>query len=101
MMDDQARIDAVIEFCNNVLTHGRDRYRNTPSPLFRYVINIDTLEQVKWNLPGTGEVVISNLAIQQHLFRTLPALSQLLDEPIYQAAAKDSIRYHFQHLADS
>lgn len=101
MMDDQARIDAVIEFCNNVLTHGRDRYRNTPSPLFSDGINIDTLEQVKWNLPGTGEVVISNLAIQQNLFRTLTALSQLLDEPIYQAAAKDSIRYHFQHLADS
>lgn len=100
MMDDQARMHAVIEFCNNVLTYGRDHYRDKPTPLFSDGINIDTLEQVKWNLPGKGEVIISNLAIQQNLFRTLTALSHVLDEPIYKDAAKDSIRYHFQHLAD-
>ncbi|WP_163539253.1 pectate lyase [Gracilibacillus sp. YIM 98692] len=100
MENDRSRINAVIEFCDNVLENGRDRYRKNPSPLFCDGINIDTLEQMKWNFSDIGEVVISNLATQQNLFRTLTSLSILIDEPKYKNAAKDAIRYHFDHLLD-
>jgi pectate lyase len=98
--NDRTRLHAVIEFCNNVLEHGRDRYRENPTPLFCDGIHIDTLEQIKWSFSDVGEVVISNMATQQNLFRTLTALTNLIDEPMYKAAAKDAIRYHFDHLAD-
>src|SRR5690625_2369775 len=100
MHSDEARINAVIEFCDHVLENGRDRYRDEPTPLFCDGINIDTLEPIKWHLPGTGEVIISNMATQQYLFRTLTALSYLLDDASYKNAAMDAIRYHFNHLVD-
>ncbi|WP_449538924.1 hypothetical protein [Ferdinandcohnia sp. Marseille-Q9671] len=99
--NDKLRINAVIEFCNNVLENGRDCYRKNPSPLFCDGINIDTLEQIKWNFSDVGEVVVSNMATQQNLFRTLTSLSHLLEEPSYKAAAKDAIQFHFDHLVDS
>lgn len=98
--NDQIRFNAVIEFCNNVLDHGRDQYRDEPCPLFCDGINIDTLEQIKWNFSDIGEVVISNMATQQNLFRTLSALSGLTKETKYKEAAKAAIRYHFDHLVD-
>ncbi len=95
--NDENRINAVIEFCDNVLKNGRDHYRENPSPLFCDGINIDTLEQVKWRFSDAGEVVISNLATQQNLFRTLTSLSHVINEPKYKAAAIDAIRFHFDH----
>lgn len=97
---DRARIGAVIEFAENVLKNGRDRYRENPSPLFCDGINVDTLEPVKWNFPDIGEGVISNLATQQNLFRTLVLLSSLTGESRYKDAAKDAIRFHFDNLVD-
>ncbi|SER64802.1 pectate lyase [Gracilibacillus ureilyticus] len=97
---DRTRLNAVIEFCDNVLENGRDNYRKNPVPLFSDGINIDTGEHITWNFCDTGEAVISNMATQQNLFRTLTSLSYLLDEPVYKEAAKDSIRYHFDHLVD-
>jgi len=90
---DRARIGAVIEFAENVLKNGRDRYRENPSPLFCDGINVDTLEPVKWNFPDIGEGVISNLATQQNLFRTLVLLSSLTGESRYKDAAKDAIGF--------
>ncbi|MGP4038444.1 hypothetical protein ACTWP4_00835 [Gracilibacillus sp. D59] len=98
--NDKYRLNAVIEFCDNVLENGRDRYRENPSPLFCDGINIDTLEQIKWYFPDTGEVVISNLATQQNLFRTLTSLSNVLNEPKYKDSAMAAIRFHFEHLVD-
>ncbi|SFL42852.1 pectate lyase [Gracilibacillus orientalis] len=98
--NDESRINAVIEFCDNVLKNGRDHYRENPSPLFCDGLNIDTLEQVKWRFSDAGEVVISNLATQQNLFRTLTSLSHVINEPKYKAAAIDAIRFHFDHLID-
>lgn len=98
--NDKKRIEAVIEFCENVLAKGRDRYRENPSPLFADGINIDNLEHIKWNLPDIGEVVISNLATQQNFFRTLVSLSEVTDNPKYKTAAMDAIGYHFDYLAD-
>ncbi|MFA9559025.1 hypothetical protein ACERII_17080 [Evansella sp. AB-rgal1] len=98
--NDKVRINAVVEFCENVLEHGRDNYRENPSPLFSDGINVDTLEHIKWNFSDIGEVVVSNMATQQNLFRTLTSLSAVLDEPKYKAAATNAIAYHFDQLVD-
>lgn len=100
LKEDKARFDAVIEFAENVLKYGRDKYRENPSPLFADGINTETGEHIKWNLPEKGEAVISNLSTQQNLFRTLTALSILTNDKKYKEAAKAAIKYHFDYLAD-
>ncbi len=42
-----SRLDAVRTFADRVLEHGRDTYRETPTPLFVDGVNIDTLEPVR------------------------------------------------------
>lgn len=100
MEQDEVRINAVVEFCNNVLENGRAQYGKNSSPLFCDGVNVDTLEPIKWNFSDIGEVVVSDMANQQNLFRTLTALSHLIGNPKYKNAAKDAIKYHFEHLAD-
>lgn len=100
LKEDRVRLEAVIEFCENILKNGRDKYRETPSPLFSDGINVDTLEQIKWNFTDVGEVLVSNMAVQQNLFRTLTALSNLIGETKYKEAAMEAIRYHFDNLVD-
>lgn len=90
----------VKEFAENVLKYGRDRYHKDPSPLFADGINVNTGEHLKWVLPGGRETVISNLACQQNLCRTLTALTNLTGDPKYKEAAKAGIKYHFDFLAD-
>lgn len=97
---DQARLNAVIEFANNVLRHGRDTYRATPTPLFADGINTFTGEHVRWRTRGKAPV-ISDLACQQNLFRTFTALTNLTGDNQYQDAAQAAIAYHFEHLLDS
>jgi pectate lyase len=91
----------VIEFAENVLQYGRDRYRAEPTPLFADGINVFTGEHLRWLTPGEPPAVVSNLACQQNLFRTLVALTGLTGDERYRDAAKAAIRYHFDHLADS
>jgi pectate lyase len=105
---DKARMDAVKEFADNVLKNGRDRYRSSPTPLFANGINTFTGEHVRWHLntawpsdPGAKDPVISDLASQQTLFRTLTGLSNLTGNASYKNAAKASIKYHFNNLTDS
>jgi pectate lyase len=98
--EDQARLDRVIEFAKNVLMHGRDRYRKDPTPLFADGINILNGEHVRWRTPGKAPV-ISDLACQQNLFRTLNTLTILTGDPKYKNAAQAAIQYHFDHLVDS
>ena len=98
--EDQTRLDAVIEFANNVLKNGRDRYRADPTPLFADGINTFTGEHVRWRTPGKAQV-ISDLACQQNLFRTLTALTNLTGDAKYKDAAKAAIKYHVDNLLDS
>ncbi len=100
LREDRERLAVVKEFADHVLEHGRDRYRANPTPLFADGINVETGAHVQWILPGNKGVVISDLACQQNLFRTLTALSNLTGDPQYKDAAKAAIRYHFDKLAD-
>lgn len=95
--DAGARIAAVRRFADMVLEHGRDAYREDPTPLFVDGVNVDTLEPVRWHYEGASWIC-SNLASQQNLFRTLVALTNLTGDPSYKAAAKAAIAWHFEHL---
>ncbi len=100
IQSDQARLTAVIQFANNVLEHGRDRYRADPTPLFADGINTHTGAHIRWVLPGGRSVVISNLACQQNLLRTMVTLSMLTGDERFKAAAQATVAYHFEHLTD-
>ncbi len=95
--NDTPRIAAVREFADFVLEHGRDTYRDTPTPLFVDGVNVDTGEPVEWHYDGESWIC-SNLASQQNLFRTLTALTNLTGDERYKNAAKEAIAWHFDHL---
>ena len=82
----------VLEFADNVLKYGGDRYHKSPAPLFADGINVNTGEHLKWVLPGGRVTVISNLACQQNLYRTLTALTNLTGDPKYKEAAKAGLK---------
>jgi len=99
-------LDAVREFADNVLKHGRDTYGPKHTPLFVDGLNIHTHEPVKWISPKgnvftateTEEWVLSNFASQQTLLRTLDGLSNITGDAKYRQAAIDAIKYAFDHL---
>lgn len=93
-----SRIDAVRGFADVVLEHGRDTYGEQHSPLFVDRLNMETLEAVRSKDDEDNEVIASNLARHQNLFRALVGMSNLTGDPRYRAAAEDAIRYHFEHL---
>jgi pectate lyase len=88
---------AVRQFADQVLAHSRDTY-GTPTPLFVDGLNVDTGEPVRWKWADGKEWVLSNLANQQGLFRTLDGLSRLTGDPRYRTAALEALRYAFDHL---
>ena len=95
---DQARLMAVRTFADNVLEKGRDRYSGKNTQLFADGIHVDTAEPVQWVFQDE-RFIISNLANQQNLHRTLDVLTRFTDEPKYREAAEAAFRYHFAHLA--
>lgn len=96
---DEARLDVVRAYADRVLEQGTDRWSGRQTPLLADGVHVDTGEPVVWKYKGET-YIISNLASQQNLFRVLTGLSHLTGDPKYKNAAKDSIRYHFDHLAD-
>ncbi len=96
---DDRRLQAVVAFADNVLAKGRDRWSGKNTPLLADGVNVDTGQPVEWVFRGKRWVV-SNLASQQNLFRTLTGLSRLTGEPKYRAAAEAATRYHLDHLPD-
>ena len=95
--EEERYMKAAREFADNVLKHGRDVYGPKHTPLLVDGLNVDTREPAKWKRNGT-EWVLSNLASQQILFRTLDGLTALTGEPKYRQAACDAIRYAFDNL---
>lgn len=90
-------LDAVREFADNVLKYGRDTYGPKHTPLFVDGLNIHTHEPVKWR--ARGQVwILSNLASQQNLFRTLDGLTRITGNINYKQAAMDAIKYAFDNL---
>ena len=91
-------LDAVREFADNVLKYGRDTYGSKHTPLFVDGLNIHTHEPVKWIAPSGEKWVLSNLASQQNLFRTLDGLTRITGDPKYRQAAVEAIEYAFDNL---
>jgi pectate lyase len=91
------RMKAVRTFADKVLDKGRDRWSGKATPLLADGINLDTGKPVVWR-HGGREYIIHNLASQQNLFRVLTGLTNLTGDAHYKNAAKEAIRYHFEHL---
>jgi len=91
-------LDVVREFADNVLKYGRDTYGPKHTPLFVDGLNIHTHEPVKWIAPNGDRWILSNLASQQNLFRTLDGLTKITGDPKYKQAAMDAIKYAFENL---
>jgi len=96
--EDSKYLDAVREFADNVLKYGRDIYGPKHTPLFVDGLNIHTHEPVKWIAPNGDRWILSNLASQQTLFRTLDGLTRITGDPKYKQAAMDAIKYAFENL---
>jgi len=96
--EDSKYLDAVCEFADSVLKYGRDTYGPKHTPLFVDGLNIHTHEPVKWISPEGEKWVLSNLASQQNLFRTLDGLTTITGDPKYKQAAMDAIKYAFKNL---
>jgi pectate lyase len=91
-------LDVVRTFADNILKYGRDTYGPKHTPLFVDGVNIHTHEPVKWIDPDGTKWILSNLASQQTLLRTLDGLSEITEDPKYREAAMDAIRYAFDQL---
>jgi pectate lyase len=96
--EDSKYLDAVKEFADNVLKYGRDTYGPKHTPLFVDGLNIHTHEPVKWIAPNGDRWILSNLASQQNLFRTLDGLTTITGDPKYRQAAMEAIEYAFDNL---
>lgn len=96
--EDSKYLNAVREFADNVLKYGRDTYGPKHTPLFVDGLNIHTHEPVKWIDPDGTKWILSNLASQQTLMRTLDGLSEITGDPKYREAARHDIKYAFDHL---
>jgi len=91
-------LKAVREFADKVLKYGRDTYGPKHTPLFVDGLNIHTHEPVKWIAPNGDRWILSNLASQQNLFRTLDGLTRITGDPKYKQAAMEAIKYAFDNL---
>ena len=96
--DPNRYLNAVRTFADNVLKYGRDTYGPKHTPLFVDGLNIHTHEPVKWIAPNGDRWILSNLASQQNLFRTLHGLTTITGDPKYKQAAMDAIKYAFENL---
>jgi len=90
-------LKAVREFADNVLKYGRDTYGPKHTPLFVDGLNIHTHEPVKWRYRGQVWI-LSDLASQQNLFRTLDGLTKITGDLKYRQAAVEVIEYAFANL---
>ncbi|UCG66969.1 MAG: ankyrin repeat domain-containing protein, partial [Deltaproteobacteria bacterium] len=102
-------LDAVRMFADNVLKYGRDTYGPKHTPLFVDGLMVrdpndpnygkdGVFKPVEWIAPNGERWILSNLASQQNLFRTLDGLTKITGDPKYKQAAMDAIKYAFDNL---
>ncbi|MCV2232712.1 hypothetical protein N7548_07760 [Acholeplasma manati] len=82
---DYARLNAVIQYVENVLKYGHEY--NEETNLLPDAINTLTGEPARWTFPNRAEVPYANLANQQNFFRTLVALSNVTGSDKYKNEA--------------
>lgn len=90
-------LEAVGEFAETALEHGRDDYGPKHTPLFVDGLDVESRQPVQWKTRGE-EWILANLASQQNLWRTLDALTSLTGQGKYREAAAGAARYGFEHL---
>jgi len=90
-------LNAVRTFADNVLKYGHDTYGPKHTPLFVDGLHAKTLEPVRWKCRGQTWV-LSNMASQQPLLRTLHGLTVLTGQKKYNQAAEDAMSYALKHL---
>jgi len=92
-------LDYLCGYADTILAKYRDPYHGTP--LFFDGCNSFTGKPVTWtNVDGT-DWEPSNIASQQNLFRALSALTTLTGRTEYKQAAKDAVKWHFDHADPS
>ncbi|MFC1792926.1 ankyrin repeat domain-containing protein [Planctomycetota bacterium] len=96
--DSSKYLKAVQEFADNVLKYGRDTYGPKHTPLFVDGLNVNSREPVKWISKDGDRWILSNMASQQNLFRTLDGLTRITGNPQYRQAAVEAIEYAFENL---
>jgi len=107
--DTSKYLSAVREFADNVLKYGRDTYGPKHTPLFVDGLMVrdpndpnygrdEVFKPVEWITPNGDRWILSNLASQQNLFRTLDGLSKITGDPKYRQAAMEAIEYAFENL---
>ena len=84
---EDAILQAVVEYADNVLRLGRD----ADTPLFADGLHVDTRQPAEFD--GWA---LSNLADQQNLFRVLAGLTRLTGDPRYVNAAQEAVVWHFE-----
>ena len=95
--EDSKYVSAVRTFADNVLEHGKDVYGPKHTPLFIDGIDIHTHKPPEWKRKGETWI-LSNMASQQNLFRTLDALTTITGDSKYRTAATEAIKYAFANL---
>jgi len=96
-LSDSKRLQAVMEYADLLLNHGRDTYRDQHTPLFVDGLRVADLSAATWVHEGNTWIP-SNLANQQNLFRTLVGLTNLTGNDKYRLAAADALSYGFENL---
>lgn len=107
--DPNRYLNAVRTFADNVLKYGRDTYGPKHTPLFVDGLMVrdpnnpnygkdGVFKPVEWIAPNGDRWILSNLASQQNLFRTLDGLTRITGDPKYKQAAMDAIKYAFENL---
>src|SRR5581483_3861261 len=75
---DQARLDTVVAYANQVLSDAADHYHpDHPSPLLANGVDVYTKQPLKWFYPDGKEAVLSDFVEQQNLMRIFAALTAL------------------------
>ena len=87
----------VVEFADNVLARGRDRWSGRNTPLFADGVHVDTWNPVEWH-HREGRSIVCNFANQQNFLRTLVGLSNLTGDERYRQAARDATAYMLAHF---
>ena len=106
---DKDRMEALVQYGETLLKHGRDTYGNKNTPLFSDYLEVSTLKAPEkmyiHRLGGPGPrskqpfqpVISSNLAYQGNLMRFLVGLSNVTNNDSFKKAYKECISYHFKN----
>ncbi len=94
----QPYLNAVQQFADRVIQHGRDVYGPQKTPLFVDGLHRQTNAPVRWQYQGQSWV-LSNFASQQTLLRTLNGLTVLTGDSHYRDAAAQATQYALKYLS--